>query len=167
MCDRDGTLIADVPYNGNPALVTALEGVVDGLAELRTRGLPLAMVTNQSGVAKGLIERGDVDAVNQAVVDLVGRLDAIAVCAHDDAMDCACRKPKPGLILEAAAILGVDPTRCVVVGDSMVDVIAAERAGARAILVTNGAPARSARTPGCAAVVPTFGCAVDVILDGL
>lgn len=167
MCDRDGTLIADVPYNGDPALVTALDGVVDGLAELRDRGLPVALITNQSGVAKGLIEREDVDAVNQAMVDLVGRLDAIAVCVHDDDTNCACRKPKPGLILEAAAALGVDPTHCVVVGDSIVDVMAAERVGARAILVTNGSEHHPAGPFESAVVVPTFRHAVDVILDGL
>src|SRR3954453_11330208 len=137
MCDRDGTLIEDIPYNGDPTLVTALDGVVDGLALLRNRGIPLAMVTNQSGVARGLIERDDVDAVNRAVVDLVGPLDVVAVCVHDDRNGCDCRKPKPCLIVEAARTLGIDPARCVVVGNSPVDVEAAERAGARAILIAS------------------------------
>jgi histidinol-phosphate phosphatase family protein len=167
MCDRDGTLIEDIPYNGDPALVSALDGVVDGLALLRTHGIPLAMVTNQSGVARGLIERGDVDAVNRAVVDLVGPLDVVAVCVHDDRNACDCRKPKPGLILEAARALGIDPARCVVVGNSAVDVEAAERAGARAILIASPADPDVELEGRSASVVPSFGEAVELIMGGL
>jgi D-glycero-D-manno-heptose 1,7-bisphosphate phosphatase len=167
MCDRDGTLIEDIPYNGDPALVEALEGVVDGLALLRTRGVPLAMVTNQSGVAKGLIDKGEVDAVNRAVVEIVGPLDVVAVCVHDDADACDCRKPKPGLILEAARALGIEPARCVVVGNSPVDVEAAERAGARAILISDAGDHDARSQGGTAPVVTSFGQAVALIVGDL
>jgi D-glycero-D-manno-heptose 1,7-bisphosphate phosphatase len=167
MCDRDGTLIEDIPYNGDPTLVTALDGVVDGLALLRNRGIPLAMVTNQSGVARGLIERDDVDAVNRAVVDLVGPLDVVAVCVHDDRNACDCRKPKPGLILQAARALGIDPAGCVVVGNSSVDVEAAERAGARAILIAPSADPDAGLEGRSASVVPSFGKAVELIMGAL
>ena len=167
MCDRDGTLIEDIPYNGDPALITPLDGVIDGLALLRTRGIPLAMVTNQSGVARGLIERDDVDAVNRAVVDLVGPLDVVAVCVHDDRSACDCRKPKPGLILEAARALGIDPAHCVVVGNSPVDVEAAERAGARAILIASPADPDAGLEGRSASVVSSFGKAVELIMGAL
>jgi len=167
LCDRDGTLIADIPYNGDPALVTALDGVVDGLALLRARGIPLAMVTNQSGVARGLIARENVDAVNRAVVELVGPLDVVAVCVHDDRNGCDCRKPKPGLILEAARALGIDAARCVMVGNSPVDVQAAERAGARAILINAAADPDAGLEGRSASVVPSFGEAVELIVGAL
>src|SRR3954453_22423914 len=165
--DREGPLIEDAPYNGDPTLVTPLDGVVDGLAILRGRGIPLAMVTNQSGVAKGLIDRGDVDAVNRAVVDLVGPLDVVAVCVHDDRNACDCRKPKPGLILEAARALGIDPARCVVVGNSPVDVEAAERAGARAILIRHAGNHDAGSQGTTAPVVTSFGQAVELIVGDL
>jgi len=168
MCDRDGTLIEDVPYNGDPALVTVLDGVVDGLALLRSRGIALAMVTNQSGVAKGLIERADVDAVNAAVVELVGPLDVVAVCPHDDADSCDCRKPRPGLILQAAQALGIDPAHSVVVGDSLVDVEAAQHAGARAVLISDGTGHDAAAVKASSAsVVATFGTAVELIVGSI
>ncbi|NDO91479.1 D-glycero-alpha-D-manno-heptose-1,7-bisphosphate 7-phosphatase, partial [Cellulosimicrobium composti] len=135
LLDRDGTLVRDVPYNGDPAAVRPLDGVRAVLDDLRARGVRLGVVSNQSGVGRGLLTRAQVDAVNARVEELLGPFDTWQVCPHapDDA--CACRKPGPGLVLAAAADLGVEPWRCAVVGDIGADVGAALAAGATPVLV--------------------------------
>jgi D-glycero-D-manno-heptose 1,7-bisphosphate phosphatase len=133
--DRDETLIVDVPFNGDPDKVSAAPGARAQLDRLRAAGLPLAVVSNQSGVGRGLITSEQVDAVNRRVDELLGPFAGFFVCPHapDDA--CECRKPKPKLIIDAARALGVDPSACVVVGDRESDVRAALNAGAVPIKV--------------------------------
>jgi len=133
--DRDGTLVVDVPYNGDPARVEPMPGAREALDRVRAAGLATAMVSNQSGVALGRISAEDVAAVNARIEDLLGPLGAVLVCAHAPAEGCECRKPAPGLIEAAARALGLRPQDCVVVGDIGADVEAAQAAGARAILV--------------------------------
>ncbi|MEW9551656.1 D-glycero-alpha-D-manno-heptose-1,7-bisphosphate 7-phosphatase [Nonomuraea sp. NPDC050783] len=133
--DRDGTLIRDVPYNGDPRLVEPMPGALDALCRLRRADVPIAVVTNQSGVAKGLLTPDEMDQVNAKVEELLGPFDAWAICVHDDADGCTCRKPAPGLVIRAAAVLDVSPRDCVVVGDIGRDMEAARAAGARGILV--------------------------------
>ncbi|MEV0621519.1 HAD-IIIA family hydrolase [Nonomuraea sp. NPDC050404] len=133
--DRDGTLIRDVPYNGDPALVEPMPGAIEALIRLRRADVPVAVVTNQSGVAKGLLSPDEMDQVNARVEELLGPFDAWAICVHDDADGCTCRKPAPGLVIRAAAVLDVSPRDCVVVGDIGRDMEAARAAGARGILV--------------------------------
>ncbi|GAA3558255.1 hypothetical protein GCM10022419_043600 [Nonomuraea rosea] len=133
--DRDGTLIRDVPYNGDPARVEPMPGAVEALGRLRRADVPVAVVTNQSGVAKGLLSPDEMDQVNAKVEELLGPFDAWAICVHDDADGCTCRKPAPGLVIRAAAVLDVSPRDCVVVGDIGRDMEAARAAGARGILV--------------------------------
>jgi histidinol-phosphate phosphatase family protein len=135
--DRDGTLVEDVPYNGDPSLVRAMPGARAALDRLRAAGIRVAMVTNQSGVARGVLTADQVAAVNRRVEELVGPLDATLVCEHGPTDGCTCRKPEPGLVLAAARRLGVSPSECAVVGDIESDVVAARRAGARAVLVPN------------------------------
>jgi histidinol-phosphate phosphatase family protein len=133
--DRDGTLVVDVPYNGDPERVEPVPGAADALARLREAGVPTAVVSNQSGIARGLLTDEQVRAVNARVDALLGPLGLWAWCPHGPADGCDCRKPAPGLIMRAAKWLGVDPARCVVIGDVGADVEAARAAGARAILV--------------------------------
>jgi D-glycero-D-manno-heptose 1,7-bisphosphate phosphatase len=135
LLDRDGTLVVDVPYNGDPNRVEPIPGVALALERLRLADIPTAVVSNQSGVARGLLTLDDVEAVNLRVEELLGFLGPWFVCPHAPADGCECRKPAPGLILEAAASLGVPPTRCAVIGDRASDVEAAIAVGARAILV--------------------------------
>lgn len=135
--DRDGTLVVDVPYNGDPAAVRLVPGADRAVERLREAGLRLGMVSNQSGVGRGLIAGHEVEAVNRRLASLVGGFDAVLYCPHTADEKCRCRKPAPGLILEAARRLGVEPEQCVVVGDILSDVLAAEAAGARAVLVPN------------------------------
>ncbi|HEX4812662.1 MAG TPA: HAD-IIIA family hydrolase [Nonomuraea sp.] len=133
--DRDGTLIRDVPYNGDPRRVEPMPGALDALARLRRADVPVAVVTNQSGVAKGLVSPDEMDQVNARVEELLGPFDAWAICVHDETDGCTCRKPAPGLVIRAAAVLDVSPRDCVVVGDIGRDMEAARAAGARGILV--------------------------------
>ncbi|MDP8931914.1 MAG: HAD family hydrolase [Actinomycetota bacterium] len=163
--DRDGTLVADVPYNGDPALVRALPGVREALDRLRAAHVKLAVVTNQSGVARGFLSPAQVAAVNASVDALLGPFDAFYVCPHGPEEGCYCRKPAPGLVLKAAADLGIEPARCAVVGDIGSDVAAAQLAGARGILVPTPAtrPEEVVAAPEVASDLPA---AVDRLLDG-
>ncbi|WP_308168283.1 HAD family hydrolase [Nonomuraea sp. NEAU-A123] len=136
--DRDGTLIKDVPYNGDPARVEPMPGAREALVRLRRADVQVAVVTNQSGVAKGLLTPDEMDQVNARVEELLGPFDAWAICVHDDTDGCTCRKPAPGLVIRAAAVLDVSPRDCVVVGDIGRDMEAARAAGARGILVPSG-----------------------------
>ncbi|WP_208004330.1 D-glycero-alpha-D-manno-heptose-1,7-bisphosphate 7-phosphatase [Labedella populi] len=133
--DRDGTLVRDVPYNGDPALVEILPTVREAVDLLRERDIPIGVVSNQSGVARGLISLDDVRAVNRRIDDLIGPFDVWCVCPHGPGDGCACRKPRPGLVLDACERLDVDPHDAVVIGDIAADLGAAESAGATGILV--------------------------------
>ncbi|MEU9506237.1 HAD-IIIA family hydrolase [Micromonospora sp. NPDC048170] len=135
LLDRDGTLIEDVPYNGDPEKVRAVPGARAALDRLRAAGLRLAVVTNQSGLARGLFTEERMRAVHARVEQLLGRFDAWLVCPHDDGDGCGCRKPAPGLVHAAARELGTVPARCVLVGDIGRDMTAALAAGASGILV--------------------------------
>ncbi|MFC4017516.1 HAD-IIIA family hydrolase [Micromonospora sp. GCM10011542] len=135
LLDRDGTLVEDVPYNGDPDKVRAAPGAREALDRLRSAGLKLAVVTNQSGLARGYFDREQMRAVHARIEELLGRFDAWLVCPHDDSDGCACRKPAPGLVYAAAEAVGTTPSRCVVVGDIGRDVEAALAAGAAGVLV--------------------------------
>ncbi|MGC4794415.1 HAD-IIIA family hydrolase [Micromonospora saelicesensis] len=135
LLDRDGTLIEDVPYNGDPEKVRPVPGARAALDRLRAAGLRLAVVTNQSGLARGYFTGEQMWAVHARVEELLGRFDAWLVCPHDDADGCDCRKPAPGLVYAAARELGTTPSRCVLVGDIGRDVGAAMAAGAAGVLV--------------------------------
>jgi D-glycero-D-manno-heptose 1,7-bisphosphate phosphatase len=163
LLDRDGTLVVDVPYNGDPSRVAPVPGARAALDRLRAAGLPLAVVSNQSGVARGLLTSAQVAAVNARVAELLGPFDAVLVCEHGPDDGCACRKPRPGLVLEAARQLGVDPAACVLVGDIGSDVDAALAAGAQPVLVPTEVtrPDEVAVAP---AVVADLAAAVDVVL---
>jgi histidinol-phosphate phosphatase family protein len=135
LLDRDGTLVVDVPYNGDPARVRPMPGARRALDRLRAAGVRLAVVSNQSGIGRGILTEHEVEAVNRRVEELLGPLGPWLVCPHAPDDGCDCRKPAPGLVLAAARQLGVDPERCAVVGDIGADVEAARAVGARAVLV--------------------------------
>ena len=163
--DRDGTLIVDLPYNGDPARVEPMPGAREALDRLRSAGVRLGVVSNQSGVARGLLTRDGVDRVNARVEELLGPLGPWAVCPHGPDEACACRKPAPGLVLRAAHELGIDPSRCAVVGDIGADVEAARAAGARGVLVPTPAT-RPEEVEVAPEVAPTLPAAVELLLGG-
>jgi len=137
--DRDETIVLDEPYNGDPGKVVPAPGARALLDRLRAAGLPLAVVSNQSGVGRGYITMEHVDAVNRRVDALIGPFAGFFSCPHAPEDDCECRKPKPKLVLDAAKALGVDPACCVLVGDRESDVQAAHNAGAIAIKIAGPA----------------------------
>ncbi|GHH87656.1 hypothetical protein GCM10018793_64370 [Streptomyces sulfonofaciens] len=137
--DRDGTLVEDLPGNGDPDRVRVVPGAPEALRLLRRHGVRTAVVTNQSAIGRGLLSVAEVRRVNDRVEDLLGPFDTWSVCPHDPGAGCRCRKPRPGLVLAAARRLGVPPGRCVVIGDIAADMLAARAAGARGVLVPNGA----------------------------
>jgi histidinol-phosphate phosphatase family protein len=163
MLDRDGTLIVDVPYNGDPERVEPVAGARAAVSRLRAAGLALAVVSNQSGIARGILTPAQVAAVNARVEALLGPLGPWLVCPHGPGDGCDCRKPRPGLVLAAAARLGVDPERCAVIGDVGADVQAARAAGARAVLVPT-AVTREDEVRAAPELAGTLDEAVDLLL---
>jgi histidinol-phosphate phosphatase family protein len=163
LVDRDGTLVQDVPYNGDPAQVRPLPGARRALDRLRRAGIPVAVVSNQSGVARGLISEDQVHAVNRRVDELLGPFAGWTYCPHAPDEGCDCRKPQPGLILKAAELLGVEPKDCAVIGDIGADMQAARAAGARAVLVPTGVTRRE-EIAAAPEVAPDLNRAVDLLL---
>ncbi len=124
----------------------------------------VAVVTNQSGIARGLLTHEAVVAVHRRIERELGRVDEWLVCAHGPSDGCSCRKPAPGMVLAAAAKLGVSPAMCVVIGDTEADVAAARAAGARGILVPNDAT-RPAEVDCAPEAAPDLRAAVDRVLE--
>jgi len=162
--DRDGTLVVDVPYNGDPARAEPMPGAVEAVRRARAAGLAIGVVSNQSGVARGLLTLAQVEAVNARVDEIIGPFDVWAYCPHEEADGCACRKPAPGLVLRACAALGVTPHETVVIGDIAADLGAARRAGARGVLVPTPAT-RPREIQDAETVAVGILAAVDLVVD--
>jgi D-glycero-D-manno-heptose 1,7-bisphosphate phosphatase len=141
--DRDGVLNEVDVVDGTPHPPAGVEGlrllpgVVEACRRLRDMGYVLVVVTNQPDIARGKQTREVVDRMHEVLRGHLP-LDEIVVCAHDDADDCPCRKPRPGMILDAAARLDLDLAASVCVGDRWRDVESAKRAGVTAIFVDRG-----------------------------
>lgn len=160
--DRDGTLIENVPYLTDPGRVQPVPGAGQTLAALRRSGIAVGVVSNQSGVARGLITPEELASVNARVESLLGPFDTWQVCMHGPDDACGCRKPAPGMVVAAADALGLPPRDCVLIGDTGADVDAALTAGARAVLVPNGdtRPSEVDRAGVVASVAPNLAAAV-------
>src|SRR5688572_13738331 len=99
--DRDGTLIENIPYLTDPEAVRPVPQAAATLARARAHGLLVGIVTNQSGIGRGLIEPAQAAAVRRRVEQLLGPFDTWQTCPHTDADQCACRKPAPGMVFAA------------------------------------------------------------------
>ncbi|MCS0638458.1 HAD family hydrolase [Streptomyces sp. LP05-1] len=163
--DRDDTLVVDVPYNGDPRRVRAMPGAAEAVRLVRAHGVATGVVSNQSGVGRGLLAEADVRAVNARVEELLGPLGVWVHCPHLPEDGCGCRKPAPGLVREAARRLGVRPGGCVVIGDIGADVEAARAAGARGVLVPTRRTLR-AEVEAAPEVCPDLLSAVRLVLGG-
>jgi HAD superfamily hydrolase (TIGR01662 family) len=163
--DRDGTLVHDVPYNGDASLVRPVAGARQALDRLRAAGVKVGIASNQSGVASGRITLDDLGAVNDRVVALLGPFDTVQYCTHGAEDGCECRKPAPGLVKQACHELSVTPARCVVVGDIGSDVLAAVAAGATGVLVPTAAT-RGEEIEAATTVRPHLASVVDDLLAG-
>lgn len=147
--DKDGTLIHDIPYNVDTSLIRWNDGVFESLRLLKDRGYLLIVVSNQSGIAHGYFtEREMMGVMEKMYHDLVeagARLDGFYFCPHhpdgvvaDYAKVCHCRKPAPGMILQAADDFNIDLSQSWMIGDILNDIEAGNNAGCKTILINNG-----------------------------
>lgn len=138
--DRDGTLIYDEVYLADPSKIRFIPGAIAALRALAARGYALVVISNQSGVARGLIRPEQLAAVHARIDELLAaegvHLAGAYHCVHGPDDGCDCRKPMPGMILQAARDLGLDLPSSVMIGDKPSDVQAGEAAGARGLLFT-------------------------------
>lgn len=147
--DKDGTLIVDVAYNVNPKKVTLSKDSLSGLKRLQQCGYLLVIVSNQSGIAHGYFDKDELLAIEHKIKMMLYAheiiLSGFYYCPHHPdgkikpyAIVCDCRKPKPGLLLNAARDLNIDLQASWMIGDILNDVEAGNRAGCRTILIDNG-----------------------------
>jgi D,D-heptose 1,7-bisphosphate phosphatase len=147
--DKDGTLVDDLPYNAEPRRMTLCSGAGAGLRLLARLDYRLFVVTNQAGIAFGRFDESAMEALDDRLQDLLQReqltLGGFYYCPHHPdgsvaayACDCHCRKPMPGLLLQAARDHGIDLRSSWMIGDILHDVEAGNRAGCRTVLIDNG-----------------------------
>lgn len=184
--DRDGTLVDELGYRGTAQGLRLLPGAGAAVRRLNRAGLPVVLVTNQSGIARGLFDERDLAGVHAALARLLAaegaHLDLVRHCPHlppeegvrGDARfvrACECRKPAPGLYLAAAREAGLDLGASWAIGDALRDLEAGRRAGVpRLVLVATGKGAAEQARPEAAALphayVPDLAAAVELVLQG-
>jgi D-glycero-D-manno-heptose 1,7-bisphosphate phosphatase len=180
--DRDGVVIEEVSYLSSMNHLALFPWTTDAIRALNRAGLPVIVVTNQSGIARGLFTESFVDEVHREISARLAvggaRIDAYYYCPHHPdgsvpgyACVCDCRKPRPGLIDRAARDLGLDPARSVVAGDKWSDIDLAHAAGARGLLVRTGHGAdehlRERKGKGADAIVDNLAAAASWILANI
>jgi D-glycero-D-manno-heptose 1,7-bisphosphate phosphatase len=147
--DRDGVLNVEVEYLHDPAALVLEPGAAAAVAAVNRLGLPVVVVSNQAGIGRGLYDEAAYHAVQRRLVELLAaegaRIDADYHCPHHPVHGlgpyraaCECRKPRPGMLLQAARDLGLDLRRSVLVGDKLSDLAAGRAAGCVAVLVRTG-----------------------------
>ena len=165
--DRDGVLNRSLVRGGRPYAPTSLDefellpGVVEAVSELRNAGFVLVVVTNQPDLASGRIRLEVTEAIHQKLRSLLPVHD-IKMCRHVDRDECPCRKPKPGMLFEAARDWSIDLERSLMVGDRWRDVSAGKAAGCRTIFVDHGYAEELVDAPDF--VVTSLSEAVKIIL---
>ncbi|MCW3110621.1 MAG: hydrolase, HAD-superfamily, subfamily [Segetibacter sp.] len=147
--DKDGTLIPDIPYNVNPDLISLEDGVLEGLKLLQKAGYIFVVISNQAGAARGYFQLNALEKVKQKI-DLLLNKEGVLIeryyfCPHhtegkvaEYAIACECRKPKPGMILQAVKDLEIATENSWMIGDILNDAEAGNRAGCQTILIENG-----------------------------
>jgi D,D-heptose 1,7-bisphosphate phosphatase len=171
--DRDGTLNHDPGYINDPALFDLFPGVGSALRRLKEAGFFLILITNQSGIARGLISPENLEAIHAKLQALLlphgVQIDAIYVCPHHPefpperpAGPCGCRKPSPGLAEQAIADWQIDRAHSLLIGDRPTDVLMGWAAGLTPILISSAQAQISGRS---VVTAPTLGEAVDWILE--
>ncbi|MGC8500175.1 MAG: D-glycero-alpha-D-manno-heptose-1,7-bisphosphate 7-phosphatase [Leptospirillia bacterium] len=150
LADRDGTLIRDVPYLSRISEIALLPGVAEAIGRLNRAGIPVAIVTNQSGVARGHFSESFVPEAHARLMELLeaegAKISGIYYCPHlrpeeiprpdgrtvlSLVMDCDCRKPAPGLLLRALSDFAGDPFQSAIIGDADRDIAAGRAAGCK------------------------------------
>lgn len=146
--DRDGTINHDSDEHiKSPEEWRPIRGSLEGIARLTQAGYRIAVATNQSGIARGLLDTRTLfqihDTLTRALGQVGGRIDAFFFCPHKAEDGCACRKPRPGMLLEVARRFNVALDEVAMVGDAQRDLEAAAAAGARPVLVLTGKGAKT------------------------
>ena len=150
-----------------------LPGTLPALQRLATLDIPILVISNQSSIGRGLVSRDTVNTIHQQIRVIIeaagGRIDDFFVCPHHPDANCQCRKPKPGLLLQAAVLFSLDLAECIFIGDAVTDFQAAQAAGCQAILVESGRQGTQLRnllsiSPN-ACIVPDLAAAVEMILS--
>jgi D,D-heptose 1,7-bisphosphate phosphatase len=171
--DRDGTIIEDRHYLREPVHVRLLAGAADAIRQLNLARVPAVVVTNQSGIARGLLTEADYQATAQRLDDLLARadarLDGAYYCPHlpEISGPCDCRKPGPLLYRRAASELDLDLARSWWVGDRLRDVEPATGFGGQGILIVPPGAEATTHRSSTWAVVPDLPAAVRTVLDSL
>lgn len=153
-CDRDGTLIRDLGYLRDPGGVEILPGAAAALRQGIERGFSVVVVSNQSGVARGLISTAEFEAVDRVFQQVFAAegvpLAGVYYCVHGPDDGCRCRKPKTGMIDDAVRELGIDVRQSILVGDKESDIAAGRAAGCRTVLFGAGhSPASTLAADAC------------------
>jgi D-glycero-D-manno-heptose 1,7-bisphosphate phosphatase len=147
--DRDGTLIKDIPYNSNPDLIRFEDYAIEFLQQLKKKNFLLIVISNQDGVAQGYFAEENVYKMHEAIRRMLlphhVQVDAFYYCPHLPeskitayAMDCDCRKPRPGLIFKAAKMFNINLDESWMIGDILNDIEAGNMAGCKTIFINNG-----------------------------
>jgi D-glycero-D-manno-heptose 1,7-bisphosphate phosphatase len=142
--DRDGVIIQHrINYVRSWEDVNFIPGSLEALARLKSSSYRIVLVTNQSAIGRGLVTLETAYEINRKLMDEIvragGRIDGIFLCPHHPDENCPCRKPKPGLILQAAEALQIDLAESILVGDTLTDILAGQAAGInRLVLVKTG-----------------------------
>jgi D,D-heptose 1,7-bisphosphate phosphatase len=155
--DRDGTINEEVSYLSRMEQLRIYPQAYEAIRLINAAGMKAVVVTNQSGIARGYFTEDFVRSVHDRINELLGaegaRIDGFYICPHHPIhgngiykQDCNCRKPKPGLLLQAAAEMNIDLARSYMIGDMLKDIEAGKKAGARGILVKTGYGSNIVRT---------------------
>ena len=165
--DRDGTIIEEREYLSQPEQVALIPGAAAALRDLRRMGFGLVVITNQSGISRGLFDHGQLGRIHKRLEQLLEsegvHLDGIYVCPHTPEDDCGCRKPKLDLLRKAAAELGFNPERSIVIGDKACDIEMGRMAGAKTFLVRTGYGAQLENKVGADYVVDDLAAAAHAV----
>ncbi|MGD0872553.1 MAG: HAD family hydrolase [Bryobacteraceae bacterium] len=163
--DRDGTLMEEVGYCADPRQVRLYPGVPLALRELKAAGFLTFIVTNQSGIARGFFTEAQYRAVQAQLLAEIGPglIDASYFCPDAPGVPSSCRKPEPGMLLQAARDFAIDLPRSYFIGDKSADIECGRRAGTRTILVMTGYGSLETCTPDWRA--PDVAQAIRLVLD--
>lgn len=164
--DRDGTIMRDVEYCGDPARVEILSGASAALARLKAAGFRIVVITNQSGIGRGYFTEAAYRDVEREVSRRLGGdlIDATYYCPDTPGTESTRRKPQPGMVLEAVADLNLDLSQSFFVGDKRIDAECGRNAGVRTVLVQSGCETHDANTA-ADWVVSDLAEAADIILS--
>ena len=141
--DRDGVINYDSPnFIKKPMEWRPIPGSIEAIAKLKSKGLMVAIATNQSGVGRGIVKLPDLFGIHAKLLNQVRQfgsdVDGIFFCPHRPEQNCECRKPKPGMLREITKRFAISGNNCIVIGDSPRDLQAAETIGAKTVLVLTG-----------------------------